>query len=50
MARMKRAFPLLFLLLSSSAFASSILDIGTNYRMRAISMSKVDYGLTPNQD
>jgi len=50
MARMKKSFPLLLLLCSSAAFASSTLDIGTNYRLRGISMTKTDYGLSTGQD
>jgi hypothetical protein len=46
---MKKCIGLL-LLLSSSAYASSILDIGTDYRLRGISITKADYGLTPNQN
>src|ERR1019366_6039272 len=32
------------------AFAASVLDIGTDYRLRAISINKADYGLTGNQN
>ncbi len=46
---MKKIISLLFLA-SSTAIASSSLDIGTNYRLRGISMSNVDYGATDNQD
>jgi len=35
-----------FFLLTSLAHAASVLDIGTDYRMRAISFDKVDYGQT----
>src|SRR4029077_16255348 len=51
MARMKKLAVLAFvLLIGSSARATSTLDIGTDYRLRAISYNKADYGLTGNQN
>src|SRR6267142_6592783 len=51
MARMKKRVVLLMVLwVSGIARASSILDIGTNYRFRALSYNKADYGLTGNQN
>lgn len=35
---------------STLSHASSVLDVGTQYRMRRISLSKVDYGQSANQD
>src|SRR5437867_1494070 len=35
---------------SSFILASSTLDIGTQYRMRGISLTRTDYGLTANQN
>jgi len=50
MARMKKLLVfVLFLLASGIARASSTLDIGTEYRLRTLSYSKADYGLTSNQ-
>jgi hypothetical protein len=49
MARMKKTAALLFFLVTGTAFASS-LDIGTDYRLRGIDITKADYGLSPNQD
>jgi hypothetical protein len=46
---MKKVFALL-LLCSTSAVASSTLDIGTNYRLRGISMTRTDFGATQDQD
>ena len=48
--RMKKIVALGLLFLCSSAYASSILDIGTDYRLRTISITKADYGLTGNQN
>src|SRR5882757_5992719 len=52
MARMKKLVFVLapFLLISGTASATSTLDIGTDYRLRALSYSKADYGLTGNQN
>src|SRR5438046_2609616 len=51
MARMKKlAVLVLFLLASGTASATSTLDIGTDYRLRALSYNKADYGLTGNQN
>ncbi len=50
MARMKKTVALLLLLASGTALATSTLDIGTDYRMRGISMQKTDYGLTDDQN
>jgi hypothetical protein len=43
---MKKSVALGLFFLCGSAYASSILDIGTDYRLRAISISNADYGLT----
>ncbi len=40
----------ILLLLSAAAHAGSVLDIGTNYRLRGMSYSNADFGATPNQD
>ena len=48
--RMKKSVALGIFFLCSSAYASSILDIGTDYRLRAITISKADYGLTGGQN
>src|SRR5580704_6761005 len=50
MARMKKTVALLLLLASGTAFATSTLDVGTDYRMRGISMQTADYGLTNDQN
>ncbi len=50
MARMKKQVALSLLLLSGTSFAASTLDIGTNYRLRYISLNKTDYGLSSNKD
>ena len=50
MARMKKSVALLLPLLSGSVFASSTLDIGTDYRIRGISMTSTDYGATGGED
>jgi hypothetical protein len=50
MAPVKKTTALLLLLISGTALANSTLDIGTSYRMRGISMSKTDYGLTSDQN
>jgi len=47
---MKKLVVLLLLLTASSAFAASVLDVGTDYRIRGISMSKTDFGATGNQN
>src|SRR5205807_9130501 len=51
MARMKKLVVVLLLLfISHNARASSTLDIGTNYRLRALTYDKADYGLTGGQN
>lgn len=45
---MKRFF--LFLLLPASLHAASVLDIGTDYRLRGVSLSQTDFGATSDQD
>jgi len=45
---MKKFFLLFFL--PAALHAASVLDIGTNYRLRGISLSGTDYGATPDQD
>ena len=47
---MKKLVVFSILFLCGSAYASSILDIGTDYRLRTISVTKADYGLTGNQN
>jgi len=47
---MKKSVVLGLFFLCSSAYATSILDIGTDYRLRTISINKADYGLTGNQN
>jgi hypothetical protein len=47
---MKKYVVLSFLFLTSYLHANSILDIGTDYRLRTISISKADYGASPNQN
>ena len=49
MARMKKVAALFFLFISGTAFAVSTLDIGTDYRLRGISLDKTDYGATTDQ-
>jgi hypothetical protein len=43
---MKYPIAIFLLLLGSTAFASSTLDIGTEYRLRMININRADYGLT----
>ncbi len=50
MARMKKTVALLLFLTGGTAFATSTLDIGTDYRLRGISENHTDYGLTSDQN
>jgi hypothetical protein len=47
---MKKSVVLGLFFLCSSVYANSILDIGTDYRLRAISFSEADYGASGNQN